>query len=285
MNRRVFFLSLLVALLLGGLSMAQTGKDGPMAKLDHSLIALHQQYSAYMATTGILPFSTDDPHIRLIEDRVVVDAAADDNPEELKADLESLGMQQAVSFGRVVSGQLPIAAIPAAAALANLRFARTAAFMTHVGAVTSQGDTAQRSDDARTTFGVDGTGVKIGVLSDSYNFLGGAEADIASSDLPAAGVQVIQDSGNTDEGRAMLQIVHDVAPGASLAFATANGGQANFANNIIALRNAGSHVIVDDVIYFAEPMFQDGIIAQAVDTVVAGGAAYFSSAGNSARSA
>ena len=41
--------------------------------------------------------------------------------------------------------------------------------------------------------------------------------------------------------------------------------QASFAHGIIALADAGAKVINDDVLYFAEPMFQDGIIAQAVD--------------------
>jgi hypothetical protein len=79
----------------------------------------------------------------------------------------------------------------------------------------------------------------------------------------------------------MLQIVHDLAPGAQLYFATAFAGFASFASNIQALRTAGCDIIIDDVIYFAESPFQDDLIAQAVNTVTASGALYFSSAGNS----
>lgn len=158
-----------------------------------------------------------------------------------------------------------------------------------IGATTSQGVVQHRVDRAR---GFDGTGIKVGVLSDSFNTSTStimAANDIASGDLPGPGnrlghltpVQVIEDSpGGTDEGRAMLQIVHDLAPGARLAFATANGGEVGFANNIRALASAGCDVIVDDVGYLAEPMFSDGIVARAVDEVTARGKAYFSSAGN-----
>jgi hypothetical protein len=83
----------------------------------------------------------------------------------------------------------------------------------------------------------------------------------------------------------MMQLIHDVAPGAPLAFYTAFESQEDFAAGIRALAAAGSQVIVDDIIYFAEPMFEDGIIAQAVDDVHAGGVAYFSSAGNDAAGA
>src|SRR5262245_3567600 len=194
-------------------------------------------------------------------------------------------MQGAVSFGRIISGWFPIDAVDGMAALASLQFARPAYATTNVGLVTSQGDQAMRADVARATFGVDGTGVTIGVLSDSFNCLGGAAADVASDDLsPVTVIQELPDCpGGTDEGRAMLQVVHDIAPGASLAFATAVIGQASFASNILALQTAGAGVIVDDVIFFAEPMFQDGIIAQAVDTVKRAGVPYFSSAGNNAR--
>src|SRR5450631_2854344 len=89
-----------------------------------------------------------------------------------------------------------------------------------------------------------------------------------------------------DEGRAMLQVVHDVAPGASLAFYTADNSEADFASGIgklaapVAAGGAGAMVIADDVGYFDEPFFQDGIVAQAIDAVEAQGVAYFSAAGN-----
>ncbi len=225
--------------------------------------------------------------MRIIDGRVVIDAVASADVSALQADLEALGMHGAVAAGRIVSGQLPIFAIDALAALASLQFVRPAYASTHVGLVTSQGDQAMRSDVARANFGVNGAGVTVGVLSDSFNCLGGAAADVANNDLSP--VAVLQDdpgcSSGTDEGRAMLQLVHDVAPGADLAFATAFTGQAGFASNILALHAAGADVIVDDVLFFAEPMFQDGIIAQAVNTVVGMGVPYFSSAGNQARRA
>ncbi len=86
----------------------------------------------------------------------------------------------------------------------------------------------------------------------------------------------------SDEGRAMLQIVHAVAPGASLAFRTGVVGEADFASGIEALAAApyGAQVIADDLGYFDEPFFQDGLLSQAIDTVEAKGVAYFSAAGN-----
>jgi uncharacterized repeat protein (TIGR01451 family) len=146
------------------------------------------------------------------------------------------------------------------------------------GAVNSQGDVAHRADQVR-ALGINGNGVRIGVLSDGVDALA---AQQMAGELPAVTV-VPGQAGSGNEGTAMLEIVNDLAPGAQLFFATANGGQANMASNIMSLAGAPNNcdIIVDDFTYFAEGVFQDDTIAQAVNTVTAAGALYFSSAGNS----
>ena len=126
----------------------------------------------------------------------------------------------------------------------------------------------------------------VGVISNSFNNLGGAAADEKDGALPPT-VDVLGDepSGGTDEGRAMLQLVHDVAPGASLAFDTAGTGDQTLANAILALAAAGCKVICDDFTFFDEPFFQTGVIAQAIQTVEREGVTYLTSAGNAAAAA
>ncbi len=148
-----------------------------------------------------------------------------------------------------------------------------------IGSVTSQGVVAHAADKSHST-GITGTGIKICVLSDGVNSLAARQA---SGDLPASVDVVTGQAGNGDEGTAMLEIIYDMAPGATLGFATATGGTAQMAANIQTLRNSphNCNIIVDDWTYFLEPAFQEGTIAQAVTTVVTGGALYFSDAANS----
>ncbi|SMC62267.1 Proprotein convertase P-domain-containing protein [Kibdelosporangium aridum] len=141
----------------------------------------------------------------------------------------------------------------------------------------SEGDRAHNADKARQQFGVTGIGVKICALSDGIDSL---QASQAAGELPAVDV-LPGEGGDGDEGTAMLEIIHDLAPNAELGFATAFRSDASFADNIRKLRfQANCDIIVDDVIYFKEAVFQDWIIAQAVNDVTADGALYFSSAGN-----
>jgi subtilisin-like proprotein convertase family protein len=145
------------------------------------------------------------------------------------------------------------------------------------GAVVSEGDRTHAAATARTRFKVTGTGVKVCVLSDGVDSLATVQQ---AGELPVVDVLPGQ-SGSGDEGTAMLEIVHDLAPNATLGFATAFVSDSSFADNIRDLRFvAHCNVIVDDVIYFNEDPFQDGPIAQSVNAVTADGAVYFSSAGN-----
>jgi len=261
-------------------------------KLTLGLGTLAQEYDAYRqavtrgdAVAG--SFTTTRTLTRVSGERVAVDAIAGTDGGALADALTALGAEVKAVRGLMVSAQVPLSILDAMRFLPQLRFARPVLAMTRTGSVVSQGDEAQRSDFARSGYEVDGSGLYVGVLSDSFDCLttGATYADdVNTGDLPDD-VEVLDDlgSGCSDEGRAMAQIVHDVAPGAALGFHSAFNGEADFAQGILDLRNAGADIIVDDVGYYAEPFFQDGVVAQAVDAVVADGAVYFSSAGNSAR--
>jgi hypothetical protein len=249
---------------------------------------------------------------------VLIDAITTGDPQELKAALIGLGLQKAALYSNDVGGWLPVDQLDAAATLGELHAIRAAMPRARTGAVTSQGDFAQNSDVVRSQNALTGAGITVGVLSDSYDcypvyasngvpagglngyanngFNTTAAQDVASGDLPSS-VNVLEEASCLnygaplqlpfgDEGRAIMQIVHDVAPGAGLAFYTAETSEADFASGIgklaapVASGGGGAKVIVDDVGYFDEPFFQDGLVAEAVNTVFAQGVAYFSSAGN-----
>jgi subtilisin-like proprotein convertase family protein len=146
------------------------------------------------------------------------------------------------------------------------------------GSVVSEGDRTHAADTARTRYKVTGTGVKVCALSDGVDSLAESQS---TGDLPADVDVLTGQEGDGDEGTAMLEILHDLVPNAQLGFATAFTSEASFAENIRALRfDAGCDIIVDDIIYYHESPFQDGLIAQSVNAVTEDGAFYFSSAGN-----
>lgn len=153
----------------------------------------------------------------------------------------------------------------------------SSALMTDANTDIAIGGAAATSED-----GVTGSGIKVGILSDSFNVLGGMAADIQDGNLPA-GVTILKEgpAGSHDEGRAMADIVHSIAPNAQIDFYTAVDGEQDFANGIAALQAAGCNVIVDDVAYLDEPFFQDGSAVQAaVEKAIAGGVSYFTAASN-----
>lgn len=166
------------------------------------------------------------------------------------------------------------------------------------GRVENQADITLRAAEGRNLSGVSGLGVRVGVLSDSLadtiggilsgTSLSGSAPQMAGELPPEIRVLDPGPGDGSDEGAAMMELIYDLAPACDLSFASAFTGYTEFAENIVALaRDPGFEcdIIVDDVIYFAEPMYQDGPIALAVEEAVAAGAAYFSSAGNDADNA
>jgi hypothetical protein len=302
-------------------ALAELSRHAPQARPDHALADLHAMHPAvrFRQVPGSSP-------------EILIDAVTRGDPQALKAALVALGMEHAALYSNDVGGWLPVSQLDAAAARPEVLALRAA--MPHrrgpVGPVALQGDFVQKSDVVRSTYpSLDGSGITVGVLSDSFDcysvyaapgsgvpasgnegyayngFLATYADDVASGALPA-NVNVLAEPADlpdfpacmnydastqtpfTDEGRAMLQIVHVVAPNAALAFRTGDDSEADFALGVTTLASAvsaggaGANIIADDLGYFDEPFYQDGIVAEAINTVVANGVAYFSAAGNDA---
>ena len=157
-----------------------------------------------------------------------------------------------------------------------------------------EGIRAHEVERARQQFHVDGSGVKVCVLSDSTRYLGETKSithrDVKIIQDPTgasqSGIQKDDDehSGkdkkDEGEGTAMLEIVHSIAPGAQLMFATQGPDPEQMAYNIRAFGNIGCKIIVDDAEFWNQSPFQDDKIAKAVNEVTGDGALYITSAGN-----
>src|SRR5262245_19489476 len=147
------------------------------------------------------------------------------------------------------------------------------------GGITTEGDAASRADALRTR-GVDGTGVVVGVISDGIDSLAAAQATGDLRDVVVPNDTRCQ-RGAGDEGTALLEIVHDVAPGARLLF-SGPSTSLDMVDAVQCLADAGANVIVDDLGFFGEQYFEDGPVADAVSAAVTAGVSYHSSAGNEA---
>ncbi|HKE40834.1 MAG TPA: FG-GAP-like repeat-containing protein [Casimicrobiaceae bacterium] len=190
-------------------------------------------------------------------------------------DVQFIGPVPRAMTNRMLSGESDADA----AAAMKQRLSSMGQVIGNVGSVTSQGVT-RHAVDVAFGLGFNGAGTKVCVLSDGATSIATSQG---TGDLPTVPPIDIVENHSGDEGTAMMEIVYDMATGVSLGFATAFVSDIDFANNIITLASAphNCNIIVDDVTYDNEGAFQDGIIAQAVNTVQGMGVAYFSSAANS----
>lgn len=261
-----------------------TGKvDVPNNKIGSELFSL----ATNAPLVSIIP---DNTTFRIQGDKVFIEViGVNANDINLRNELIALGMTGIVNNGpytKIISGYFLISKLTQLNTKTNIQYVRPLypPLNNATGQAITQGDTAMRADKVRDRFAVDGEGVKVGVLSDSYNSRGGAPADVTEGDLPND-VQVALDYTGNDEGRAMLQIVHDIAPKAKLVFRTGFQTAGDFAQGITdlssqSLQGGKCDVIVDDITYITEPFLRDGKVAEAVNNAVTAGVTYFSSAGN-----
>ena len=155
---------------------------------------------------------------------------------------------------------------------------------TKTGRVNSEGDGIHRADLVRSLSGINGRGVKVGVISDGVRAW---RTSRSRNDLPDI-IEINPNNGGSggDEGTALLEIIHDLAPGAELAF-SGSGSSLGFVEATLWLANdafdgEGADIIVDDLAHYLEPYYEDGMVAEAVADAVAGGAVFVSAGGNNA---
>ena len=211
--------------------------------------------------------------------------------------LENLGARVEIvneEWG-VVQAWIPYDRIDRVAELESVKRIETPDYgFTNAGAITTEGDSILRANQVREELGFTGSGIKVGVISDGVVSRASAQA---SGDLPES-IQINPDlpGGDEhftgDEGTAMLEIIHDIAPGASLSFSAGKGSVPTSLEMVEtidwladdAFGGSGADIIVDDLSFGLQPFFEDGLVALKVKEVVTGGAVYLSSAGNSANS-
>ncbi|MHA3702858.1 S8 family serine peptidase [Jatrophihabitans sp. YIM 134969] len=287
---------------IDALTAAKNARTPAQRKISSQLLTAVAQRQGGRVASGVGPLTTTAAVGKDGTVRVTVAATPTGRVDSIAKEIDAAGGRVHSIWKTSVDADVPASALTALAGSAAVRridptggatlagvtpnapratvqqqVAAAAATPAKAGSVVDEGDVALAANAARKATQVRGAGITVGVLSDGVDSLAGS---IASGDLPANTRVLDGQEGSGDEGTAMLEIVHDVAPTANLLFATAFESAESFADNIRALRAAGADVIVDDVIYYAENPFQDTGIAAAVRDVTADGAAYFSSAGN-----
>ena len=146
--------------------------------------------------------------------------------------------------------------------------------------MTTQGDTVLNTANVRSLYGYSGSGMKIGVISDGVDHL---SESVATGDLPS-NVRVLSNTIGGDEGTAMLEIIHDMVPNATLYFHDSGSNTAAFDAGVDDLISNGCTVICDDIAWLQEPFFEDGTVASHVESVLSKyPIVYISAAGNEAQ--
>jgi hypothetical protein len=190
----------------------------------------------------------------------------------------------------LVQAWIPSERLRALAALPNVQSVRLPEYaFTHTGSVLSEGDALMNADDVRSVVGVDGTGLTVGVISDG---VGGLAASQALGDLAAVDTATCNTFGGDPgaagaEGTALLEIVHDIAPGAALMYGNFGFATVLDFNAAVDCLAANADIVVDDIGWFGVgPYDGTSLVSQNTANALNGAGpikGYYTSAGNHAR--
>jgi hypothetical protein len=231
-------------------------------------IRLDAQLRRMIAPQTTRPRSNLVPSTHLWErdGQVHVRVHVDEATSDLLAELDRHGLDRRHTARDRIEGWIPTGKLGSLADVDGVR-------MVHPvlpGRLRATADSALHADVARST-GVDGTGVIVGVISDG------------AGTLPASSVPANCSAGSGSEGQAITDIVHTLAPGATIYFSEGISSSQAFIDSITCLQAAGVNVLVDDIGFYDEPFFEDGPVAQAEQAAVQAGVSCHSAAGNDAQ--
>ena len=219
---------------------------------------------------------------------ILVDDARGDQLEELKA--RGAQIERVAEDQDIVQAQVPPERLRSIAALDSVQNVRLPGYPElTAGAIQTEGDAIIQSDDARTTYGIDGSGVTIGVISDGVGGLAAAQllGDLPAVDTTTCNVVPGDPELSGAEGTALLEVVHDVAPGATLMFGHFGFATALDFNAAVDCLAANADIVVDDVVWFGLGAYDGTSIVSANTAAALNGAGpirgYYTSVGNQAR--
>ena len=228
--------------------------NGPFANAGANLLSLYLSYKTAQSDNALPSFDKTIAKTAVGESldiskySVAVEVRTSGSLKTFETQLRADGMTiRSVTTGdKAVAGYLPIGELHSVVAQTGVVSVNAIdkPIVSSQGEASNQAETALSAAATRTLYGVSGAGIKVGVISNSVGQVGNGLADsIRTGDLPRT-VQVLSDGepGDDDEGRAILEEIYDIAPGAGLAFASGDGGQQAFADAITALKNAGCKV-------------------------------------------
>lgn len=267
-----------------GLVLLGTGRtegDGPRKdpRLDHILSTLAREGEASLS--GDLRGAVETGLLRIDAGgaaQVYVHLLPGAGVMQTRSGLSAMGarIEREDAARRIIQARIPAPVLSRAASLPGVKRLSVPRYaVTDTGSVTTAGDTALRALRTRDEYGVDGAGVRIGVISDGINGLSEA---IATGDIPPttfvhSGQTLVLTTGGVTatsfrhdfdleagltgtgsrgaEGVALLEILHDMAPGARLFFANfATDLEFSAAVDFLASR---TDVLVDDISFFGGP--------------------------------